>query len=54
MGLDFVGFKVVYKLLGHDALNNSKNHSKFILCQKKHNFTISLTISHTHTTVEKN
>jgi len=45
MNSDFVGPKVLYKLLGHDALSTSKIHSKFIFCQKII-ISIALTISH--------
>jgi len=52
MDLDFVGFKVVYRLLGHDALNTSKINSKSILCQKNI-ISIALIVSHTCTTMGK-
>jgi len=48
MDSDFVGSKIVYSLqilLDYDALNTSKIHSKFILCQKNI-ISIALSISH--------
>jgi len=33
-------------LLGHDGMNTSKIHSKFILCQKKYNFNCSCYFLH--------
>jgi len=53
MELDFVGSKEVYRLLGHDALNTSKIHSKFTLCQKNI-ISFALIVSHTCTTAGKN
>jgi len=37
-------------VLGHDALNTSKIHSKFTVFLNKHNLNCALTVSHTCTT----